>query len=115
MVGWRKAKSARPGSSSSWLPGREHPLELAPIIPRCTSIQQIRDEAHRFAIQGIARVAPRPATSVLDAVEASAPSENSASHRFGGLRGLLAASVDDLAQVEGVSRTLAEKIYQELH
>jgi excinuclease ABC subunit C len=117
IIGIAKGPERKPGLEDIVLPEREAPLKLPPDHPGLHLLQQIRDEAHRFAIQGHrARRGKARLASALQEIEGIGATRRRAllSH-FGGLRGVQGASIDDLARVPGISRALAERIYAQLH
>ena len=117
VVAIAKGPSRRPGLEELILPEQEHPLRLPPDSPALHLIQRIRDEAHRFAITGHrGRREKARLTSGLESIEGLGPARRRALLKaFGGLGQLKRASIDELAKVEGVSRTLAERIHAHFH
>ncbi len=117
MIGVAKGVERKPGMEQLFFPGEDEPRRLPPDHPALHLIQQVRDEAHRFAITGHrARRGKARTTSRLEEISSVGPTRRKKLlEHFGGLQGVLAASVDDLSRVAGISRTLAERIYQELH
>ncbi|MBS0374973.1 MAG: excinuclease ABC subunit UvrC [Proteobacteria bacterium] len=117
VVGVAKGADRRVGQERLFLLGSEVPLILPPDSRALHLVQRIRDEAHRFAITGHrARRGKARQASVLEEVPGLGPARRrELLKRFGGLQGVLGAGIEDLAQVRGIGRHLAEAIYERLH
>lgn len=117
VVGVAKGRSRRPGMEQLFLAGKSTPTILPADSPALLLIQQIRDEAHRFAITGHRqRRAKARTTSRLEEIEGLGPKRRQELlKQFGGLQGVRGAGIGDLTKVRGISRSLAERIYNDLH
>jgi len=117
LVGVAKGEGRKPGRESLYVPERALPLKLPPSSPALHLIQQIRDEAHRFAIAGHrGRRLKRQMGSPLEEIDGLGPKRRRELLRqFGGMQAVARAGVDDLARVKGISRQLAQSIYERFH
>jgi len=122
VIGVSKGPDRRPGDETlilcrDELAGGRLEKQLTTDSPALLLIQQIRDEAHRFAITGHrGKRAKKRQTSVLEEIKGLGPKRRKQllTH-FGGLRRLQKAGVEDISSVPGISSDLAARVYDELH
>ncbi|WP_232726229.1 excinuclease ABC subunit UvrC [Neisseria sp. N177_16] len=117
LIGIAKGPERKAGLEELILPFTGEVFRLPPNSPALHLLQTVRDESHRFAITGHRkkRDKARVTSSLTDIPGVGSKRRKALLTRFGGLRGVAAASKEDLAQVEGISSALAEKIYEHLH
>ncbi|WP_454255466.1 excinuclease ABC subunit UvrC [Pseudomonas sp. Marseille-Q8238] len=117
LLGVAKGVTRKPGLETLYLNDAEHEFTLPADSPALHLIQQIRDEAHRFAITGHrARRGKTRRTSSLEDVAGIGPKRRrELLKHFGGLQELNRASADEIAKAPGISKKLAESIYAALH
>lgn len=117
LLGVAKGPDRKPGMEMLFPAGRNEPILLPSHSPALLLIQQIRDEAHRFAITGHRqRRAKAKNQSTLETIEGLGPKRRQQLLRqFGGLREISRAGIDALCSVEGINRQLAQRIYETFH
>jgi len=117
IVGVSKGPDRKPGMEKLILVDQEQPLDISPGASGLLLIQHIRDEAHRFAITGHRqRRGKVKKQSTLEAIPGLGPKRRQILlKQFGGLQGISQAGVDALCSVDGISRQLAQRIYELFH
>nr|WP_010130478.1 excinuclease ABC subunit UvrC [Microbulbifer agarilyticus] len=117
IIGVAKGTTRKAGFETLHVVAQNRELVLESDSPALHLIQQVRDEAHRFAITGHRqRRDKKRRESPLEGIPGVGPARRRALlHHFGGLQEVLRASVNQIASVEGVSRKLAQEIYSSLH
>jgi excinuclease ABC subunit C len=117
LLGIAKGPRRKPGEETLFLAGDEREYTLPASSPALHLLQQVRDEAHRFAITGHRqRRGKARTTSVLESIAGLGPKRRQTLlKQFGGLQGVAAAGMEDLMRVEGINAALAERIYDAFH
>jgi excinuclease ABC subunit C len=117
IVAVAKGRERKPGQEQLFLSGSGRPTILPPTSAGLHLIQQVRDEAHRFAIAGHrARRGKARTSSPIERIPGIGGKRRQALLKnFGGLREVARAGVEDLARVPGISPELAQKIYDAFH
>ena len=117
VIGIAKGEARKPGEESLFLLGHKTPFILAADSAALHLIQHIRDEAHRFAITGHRqRRAKARQKSVLEDIHGlGAKRRQRLLKEFGGLQAVERAAVEDLAKIDGISKALAQRIYDVFH
>jgi len=115
IVGIAKGVTRKPGFEQLWL-DKQRSIQLAADSIALHVLQQIRDEAHRFAITAQRKQVRKPRShSVLDDIPGIGPKRRRAlMARFGSVTNLAKVSIDELAKVPGISASLATLIYEAL-
>jgi excinuclease ABC subunit C len=117
VIGIAKGRGRRAGEED-WITAAPYrALHPGPESPASHLVQQIRDEAHRFAITGHRGRRQKAATrSTLELIPGIGPRRRRALlNHFGGLQGVSKAGVEELSSVPGINRVLAEEIFRALH
>ncbi len=117
VMGVAKGKARKAGYEEWILPQPMRSYRPGPESPASHLVQQIRDEAHRFAITGHRGRRQKAATrSRLEKIPGIGPRRRrSLLNHFGGLQGVNRAGIEELTSVPGISRLLAEEIFRALH
>ncbi|MCK9638012.1 MAG: excinuclease ABC subunit UvrC [Methylobacter tundripaludum] len=117
IVGVSKGPDRKPGMEKLILVDQDQPIDIKPGASGLLLIQHIRDEAHRFAITGHRqRRGKAKKQSAMEAIPGLGPKRRQILlKQFGGLQGISQAGVDALCSVDGISRQLAQRIYELFH
>lgn len=116
LIGVAKGPSRKPGYETLYIP-KQQPIHLDATSLALHLIQQVRDEAHRFAITGHRqqRDKKRQKSSLESIPGIGAKRRRELLHYFGGIQAIKRASLEELVKVPGISQSLAKRIFAAIH